>query len=209
MMKEYIIQRIENRDAEICWEDIEEANINEYPWQGYRNAPSASAKVVMTNEGFWCRLSACECELRAEIRGAEGNIQEDSCIGFLFNPAPEVSDEYISIEFNPAGVSRCSIGAEKTGRRNIALEQKAENFLKDDIEFMKEETLWGTDFFISFKELDEFYKGAQYNSGKKMYGNFYKCGILTTRPHYSCWNMIDNGRPDFYKSEYFGELIIF
>ncbi len=209
MRKEYIIQRIENRDAGICWEDVEEANINEYPWQGYRNAPSASAKVVMTAEGFWCRLRACERELRAEIKGGEGNIQEDSCLGFLFNPAPEVSDEYMSFEFNPAGVSRVSIGAEKSGRREIALEIKAKNFLQSDVVFTKEETLWGTDFFISLKELDGFYKGAQYNSGKKMWGNFHKCGILTTHPHYSCWNMIDSGRPDFYKPEYFGELIIF
>ena len=38
--------------------------------------------------------------------------------------------------------------------------------------------------------------------------NFYKCGDLTSHPHYLSWSPIGTPKPDFHRPEYFGELII-
>jgi hypothetical protein len=47
-----------------------------------------------------------------------------------------------------------------------------------------------------------------FSSGKRMKGNFQKCGDKTKFPHYGSWNRIDTPEPDFHRPEYFGDLIL-
>ena len=47
---------------------------------------------------------------------------------------------------------------------------------------------------------------AMTRSGKKFYGNFYKCGDLTPHPHYLAWSPVTEGKT-FHRPEDFGELV--
>ncbi|MPN39714.1 hypothetical protein SDC9_187243 [bioreactor metagenome] len=39
-----------------------------------------------------------------------------------------------------------------------------------------------------------------------LYGNFYKCGDETTKPHYVSWSKIETQQPDFHQPDFFGML---
>ncbi len=46
------------------------------------------------------------------------------------------------------------------------------------------------------------------NGGFSLRGNFYKCGDLTSEPHYLSWAPITFERPNFHLPAYFGNLIL-
>ena len=54
----------------------------------------------------------------------------------------------------------------------------------------------------------QFAPDFQIKEGGRLRANFFKCGDGTKHPHYGCWSEIipDSAAPDFYRTEYFGEI---
>ena len=46
------------------------------------------------------------------------------------------------------------------------------------------------------------------NLPEALKANFYKCGDMTSHPHYTSWSPIETPKPDFHRPEFFGELIL-
>ncbi|NLN40475.1 MAG: hypothetical protein GX160_00495 [Clostridiales bacterium] len=67
---------------------------------------------------------------------------------------------------------------------------------------------WTLEFSIPYTFIEKYYGKQDFSSGKKMRGNFQKCGDKTKFPHYGCWNRIEAPEPNFHKPECFGDFIL-
>jgi hypothetical protein len=43
--------------------------------------------------------------------------------------------------------------------------------------------------------------------GLKAKANFFKCGDETLEPHFVTWNPVKTTSPDYYRPEFFGEVL--
>jgi len=68
--------------------------------------------------------------------------------------------------------------------------------------------LWGVELTIPFDFLRIFVPGFEVKKGAQLYGNFYKCGDETVKPHYISWNKVDTPTPNFHQPQYFAPLIV-
>ena len=58
------------------------------------------------------------------------------------------------------------------------------------------------------KLIETVYGNADYQTGRVIRANFYKCGDETPIPHFGMWSPVDNETPDFHRPEYFGKFIL-
>ncbi len=213
MTKTYLVKKCPSGlVSEALWAEVPAALIDVFPWDenGYR--PYAEARVFFSDDGFHVRLRADESIIVAKGMNRNDFVHKDSCIEFFFNPDSDHDVRYINFEFNPIGTAYLSIGKDRFGR--VFLDEQQGRML-DVRSTVSKDTLvrfsgpfWQIGFFIPFSLIEYYYGKVDYFPGKRMKGNFYKCGDDTAFPHFGCWNPIVWDKPDFHRPEFFGDLII-
>ena len=203
--KIYHIKRIDSW-RENWHEDVPAAQVDCFPWDeasGFHYKPVASARLAAGNESLFVFMETDETDLRMQTKGF-GHVHTDSCMEFFLSPSPD-SQKYLNFEFNPAAAMYLSIGAGRHDRTAIQPENYPELFqVKTNICNKG----WNLEFQIPLLFLQKYFSSVNFNNGCKMRGNFYKCGDLSSRPHYGCWSPIDLPAPDFHCPAFFGRLVI-
>lgn len=146
--------------------------------------------------------------LRAVNYENNSNVYQDSCVEFFVSPEGETP--YYNFEFN-------CIGTVHAARRN---DRHSGELLSDEqLNRIKRYPSCGT---RPFEEVEGIFTwnllvaipldiiNLEYEEGKllKIKGNFYKCGDLTSSPHYLSWAPINTENPDFHRPEFFGDIIL-
>jgi len=214
MEKIYIVKKFNEEYAarNDIWDDVPTAVIENCPWDenGYR--PRSEAKVYYTDEAFHVLLKSFENEIRAVYENLNDRVCTDSCLEFFINPAPEVDNRYLNFEFNPLGTLLLGLGKDRYDRKLLELDWRKVFKVKTTVTKENLESFsgpyWAVEFTIPFDFLRDIYGTVKFESGRKMKGNFYKCGDETKFPHYLCWNNVINYKPDFHLSQFFGELVL-
>jgi hypothetical protein len=67
---------------------------------------------------------------------------------------------------------------------------------------------WEINFHVPFDFIQKFLPAFEPKEGYQFYGNCYKCGDLTVKPHYFSWNPIEPGVLDFHCPKFFGQMIL-
>lgn len=162
---------------------------------------SATAQVCYDDKALYVRLTAKESNIRAEYTGVLDAPCEDSCLEFFFCPI-EGDDRYFNIEYNP----NCCIYLGIASNLNDLVRLVPEFGIPFEPKAIRTEDGWEITYQIPYSFIRRFFPDFTPVSGKKMKGNFYKCGDLTVQEHFLCWNLITSNPVSFHRTCDFGML---
>jgi hypothetical protein len=192
----------ETLDLEILPLQLEMVNWEEYPYK-----PSVSVQIAFNDDELFLQYQVVEQSVKAEITESNGKVWTDSCVEFFLSP--EGNDEYYNLEMNCIGT--CLLGFRKKGgpaihasEEQIATIRRISTLGKSPFPEIKGRTEWKITLAIPW---EVFFKHAlKPIHGKKMRGNFYKCGDELNVPHFVSWTKIKTDKPSFHAPEFFGGL---
>lgn len=185
------------------WSQIPAVKVDHQNWMEPVDI-SMTAQVCYDENGLYVHLRSWEQDVRAEHAQPLSMVCEDSCMEFFFRP--EENDlRYFNIEMNPLGFTYIGLAYDRWQSCRLAppteeeLMQKTCRRLDDG---------WEVFYTVPVKFIQVFFPGYALTKGKKLYGNFYKCGDLTPRPHYLSWNPMTCTQPEFHRICDFGEMYL-
>ena len=199
---DYTVKIIKNRTH---INDCTSFGVESFQWrQGY--APKTYGKLAyLENEGFYLEMI---CEEIAPKRVHTQNDQmvcEDSCMEAFINFDPQKDPSgYVNFEINANGAMLCQYGQKKPIRHFVS----EKGFILPQAEAVVEEKKWTVKLFIPKEFIFGLYGEICFKDGSRLSGNFFKCGDLTSQPHYGSWMPIQSPVPNFHLPEFFGELVL-
>ncbi len=142
-----------------------------------------------------------EC-FAANIGKDGGNAWEDSCVELFLN-ALDSENEYINFEFTSQGFCYAARGRDRVHRKEFLPTQYARilRMVEAPI-FDGKKVSWEIKVSIP-----AFLLGARSLFGTEIFGNIYKCGDRTSRPHYLTRFPIATEKPDFHQPRFFRKLL--
>jgi hypothetical protein len=192
----------ETLDLEIAPLQLEMVNWKEFPYH-----PAVSVQIAFNEEELFLQYKVSEQAVKAEITENNGRVWTDSCVEFFLSP--EGNDEYYNLEMNCIGTAL--LGFRKKGEPAI-------HATEEQISTIRRISTLGNSPFPERKELTEwqitiaipwevyFNHSLKPLSGKKMRGNFYKCGDDLSVAHFVSWTKIKTENPSFHEPDFFGGL---
>ena len=196
-MKTYTIIKKPNI---LDWKNIPSADIDIHLQEEHVEI-SAKGQLCYDNENLYVRLSTIEPNVRAQHFGLLDRPCEDSCLEFFFCPIYE-DNRYFNIEYNPNCCIYLGMGS--------GIHDLVRLIPNSDIPFspqtLKTSNGWEIRYQIPFEFIRRFFPEFFPQSGTKMRGNFYKCGNLTEKVHFLCWNEITSAPISFHRPCDFGIL---
>ena len=201
-MKEYLTYCFEK---EPDWEKVPIGKIDCFQWENeekYR--PETSFRLYLVqSKGIFLTMKTDETHLRITCKDRDDPCWQDSCMEFFFRPFAD-REEYINIEMNPAGAYLSEIGKGKGDRRFVKELTKEEVVIRTEVT----ENGWSLSLFVPDPFIRSLFgKGFDYHCGE-FYGNFYKCGDRTERPHYGSFSPMSTLPPGFHNPELFAKIKI-
>lgn len=163
---------------------------------------AAWAQICCDETAFHVRMRARERDIRAQEQGPVGTPCQDSCLEFFFCPVPG-DDRYLNIEFSPTGCMFLGFGRGRADRMRLL---PAEMTLDPVVEYTADG--WQVTYLIPYALISVLFPGYMSVPGTTIRANCYKCGDLTSHPHYLLWHPSTSPHPDFHRSSDFGEMII-
>jgi hypothetical protein len=193
---------IEALDQEIVPLRIEMVN-----WKEYQYLPEVTVQIAYNEDELFLQYHVKEQSVKAEITESNGKVWTDSCVEFFLSP--EGNDEYYNLEMTCIGTAL--LGYKGSGLESIhATEDQLATIRRisslGNLPFKerKEPTEWKIAIAIPWESY--FKHNINPVSGKKMRGNFYKCGDELNVPHFVSWTKIITEKPNFHAPEFFGGL---
>ncbi len=183
------------------WTKTEVAEIDKFPWpRDY--APKSDARLcVVPGEGLYIKMTCYEKDPVAKYTEFYDEVWLDSTMEFFFGY--EFMGDYINCEMNSIGTSLIGVGDGREGRRRI------DEFCPiPTVKAEKEEDCWSVTAHFTEDMLTAVFGEAPLTEGTVLWGNLYKVGEHTGRPHYGMWSNIDWHEPDFHRPEFFGKFVI-
>jgi hypothetical protein len=176
-------------------------------WGSFPYRPEVDFRLGYTDEAILLHYRVKEQATRAKYGTDNDPVWTDSCVEFFLSPTGD--DTYYNIECNAAGTLLIGVGESRHNREHAPTEvmQQVKRWASLGREPFGEErnvAQWELTLVVPFTA---FFKHAVRSlEGKKLRGNFYKCGDELSVPHYVSWNPIGTEQPDFHRPEFFGEL---
>ncbi len=192
----------ETLDSEIVSLKLEQVNWEEFPY-----LPEVLVQIAYNEHELFLRYQVSEQAVKAVVTENNGPVWTDSCVEFFLSP--ERNDVYYNLEMNCIGTAL--LGFRKKGeptvhasdavigsiRRLASLGSKSFQEKKKPAEWQMTVAIpWEVFFKHELKPVQ----------GKKMRGNFYKCGDELSVPHFVSWTRIKTEKPSFHVPEFFGGL---
>ena len=187
------------------------AMVDKINWSDYPYKPSVQLCAGYSKSHLWLWYAVKMDYFRAKALADQENVWEDSCVEFFISTEVEKYNDaysgkeiaYRNFEFNALGACFSAYG---TKNQQTAL---------SDLEMRQILRFPG----LSKHNLPE--EGARFDwelgvalpldliglrPGSIFKANFYKCGDLTSRPHFVSWSSIAAPAPDFHLPQFFGEV---
>ena len=189
--------------------------------------PTVEFSIGYDDSGIRLDYSVDEQSIRALQGTPGGDVYEDSCVEFFFQPSPD-DPHYYNFEWNAIGNLYL---AWRTGRHD------PEKAPADVLAMVKAEAScgsvpfaerpadgpWTLKVFIPLAALWHGLGGAEGQpsaggpgfrglqgsgelQGLRARANFYKCGDGLTVPHFVTWAPISTEKPDYHRPEFFADL---
>lgn len=130
-----------------------------------------------------------------------GKAWEESCVE-IFVRALDNPGEYVNFEFTSKGFCFAARGRDRSHRRKFLPMQYARILRFPKVpEILGESVHWELEISIPANLF-----GAQVLGSQKIFGNIYKCGDKTGRPHHLSAFPICTDTPDFHEQRFFREI---
>lgn len=192
----------ESLDSEITPLKLETINWEEFPY-----LPDVTVQIAYNDDELFLQYKVHEQSVKAEQGENNGKVWTDSCVEFFLSP--DRNDIYYNLEMNCIGTAL--LGFRKKGDPTIHGTDEIINSIRRVSTLgsstfceKKEQTQWKITVAIPWSVF--FKHQLMPVKGKKMRGNFYKCGDELSVPHFVSWTKIDTEKPAFHMPEFFGGL---
>lgn len=174
--------------------------------QLYPYAPQCLVRLGRSRSHLAISFSVSGMDLRATEMEDNGRLWEDSCCEFFISPG---GDTYYQIEISCIGAVRIGKGTERYNFQPLDLSEVAKvkrwsSLKKEHYDFEGGNYRWTVTALVPFSTLG-------LNPDKlpdEVRVNFCKCGDRTAHPHFTSWSPISSEKPDFYRPECFGRLLL-
>lgn len=192
----------ETLNQEVIPLKLEMANWEEFPYR-----PEVTVQIAYNENELFLQYHVREQSVKAEITKSNGRVWTDSCVEFFLSP--DGNDDYYNLEMNCIGTAL--LGFRKKGEEAIhATEEQISTIRRTsslgDLPFPEKKKLTEWTITIAVPWNVFFKHNLKPISGKKMRGNFYKCGDELSVPHFISWTKIKTEKPSFHEPAYFGGL---
>ena len=155
---------------------------------------------MIEDGGIALRMSCRESDPVARHTEYGDEVWVDSAMECFL--AARKGGDYINVEMNSAGNRLVGVGPGRENRRVID-----EFFPCPPVKATVLPGEWHAETYISEADLQKIFPGFECKKGTVTYGNFFKVGEETGRPHYGMWSTIISQNPDFHRPEYFSKII--
>ena len=177
--------------------------------------PTVEFSIGYDDSGIRLDYTVDEQSIRALQGTPGGEVYEDSCVEFFFQPSAD-DPHYYNFEWNAIGNLYL---AWRTGRQDpekaptevLCSVQALASCGSEPFAERPAEGPWSLRIFIP---LEAFWKGGipvsegkLSLSGLRARANFYKCGDGLTVPHFVTWAPISTEKPDYHRPEFFADLL--
>lgn len=167
--------------------------------------PDTKFNISRTNTDLWIHFRITEENVKAVHLIDQEEVWKDSCVEF-FVKLP-YAEKYTNFEFNCIGTC---LSTRRKSRTEDVVPLSAEEMqsieryssLGSQAVDINDKTNWSLTVKIPLQILSSDTSSII----TTMYGNFYKCGDGTAKPHYVSWSKINTVQPDFHQPDYFGML---
>lgn len=186
----------------IAFHPIDVVNWNEYPYK-----PEVSFRIAHTGKEILLHYKVKEASIRAVADKDNGRVWEDACVEFFVSP--DGDNSYYNFECNCIGNLLIQGGVVNEPRpmaspEVLAMVKRWSSLGNKPFEERIGECSWELTMVIP---VTAFFKHSLNSfNGKKMKGNFYKCGDKLQTPHFLSWSPIHLERPMFHCPGFFGML---
>jgi hypothetical protein len=175
-------------------------------WQAYPYKPEVSFRIAHTGKEILLHYKVKEASVRAVATKDNGRVWEDACVEFFVSP--DGDNTYYNFECSCIGkllIQEGIPGNRKSAEQDVLSSVKRWSSLGNEpFDEKVGECSWELTMIIP---VTAFYKHSLESlDGKKMKGNFYKCGDKLQTPHFLSWSPIQAERPMFHLPAYFGTL---
>lgn len=218
MQYEYNVPRLEQSiliDAiwdKPQWQNIESIVLNNYMGIVPEFRPYTEARMMYDDYNIYVIFKTADRYVLCENKHTNDPVWEDSCVEFFFAPDKNLPDRYFNLEINCGGTALMHY--------NIIPREQFKVIDVEDIEQIEiahslpkivypevtEPVTWIIEYRIPVNVLRKNSIITHPEKGVVWKGNFYKIAENTTNPHYITWAPVNNDKPDFHLSEFFGNI---
>lgn len=206
-----ILKGISNAPLELISETLDSETpalkLETLNWEEFPYLPEVSVQIAYNDQELFLQYRVNEQSVKALAGSNNGPVWTDSCVEFFLSP--DRNDVYYNLEMNCIGT--VLLGYRKKGDPTEHASDEILNSIRrvstlgqTTFPERKEQTKWKITVAIPWNAF--FKHDLQPVEGKKMRGNFYKCGDDLTVPHFVSWTKIDTEKPAFHMPEFFGGL---
>lgn len=184
--------------------EVPKLSIESYYPSVHHYHPKTELSVCYNSHGFHAHFDVCEANPLARRTKHFELVNNDSCVEWFVNFAPEICNRYFNFEVNSLGVMNVAFRTNRYDPVKLTEEDvKALNITARVLE-----NYWSVDFTVPFELIKKYIDGYEFKTDTYILANAFKCGDETELPHYGCWNMTDPQQLDFHKPEYFARMNI-
>lgn len=184
------------------------ADIAIYNWGGDYRPHAKGILCYVNDQGFAVRMTAAEKNPRATRTEPNSRVCDDSCLEFFVNFRPQAADSgYLNFEGNALGTMLCCYGqpAKPGSKRSPVVDL---GYPHPQPRAFRTEDGWGWELLIPLSLIRGIYGSADFHTGDRIRGSFFKCGDKTEHPHYGSFVKIDWPTPNFHRPEFFSDMVI-
>lgn len=199
------------------WQTAETLTITHFPWEDSGHRPSVEARLLYDAQNLAIIFRVEDRYVRAVAEHFQDSVCTDSCVEFFVSPLAD-SQAYFNFEVNCGGtmlLHRCPSATEREAGRatenvsdaegaTIAMATTLPQIVEPEL---TEPTIWSVEYHVPFALFDQYFGAETPISGSRWKGNFYKCGDLTSHPHWGSWALVETARPNFHQPDFYQPLV--
>lgn len=195
------------------WKGVEPVTLGCYMGDKPEHFPLTQAKVMYDDANLYVIFKVEDRYVRAVGQGYQAKVCLDSCAEFFFTPSDDVSQGYFNVEANCGGAMLLyhqmerGVGLVPVADEDMDKIEVAHSMPKLVTEEITEPTTWTLEYRLPVSMFAKYAPVIMPKSGAEWKANFYKCGDLTSHPHWLTWSFVDKPKPDFHRPEFFGTLV--
>jgi hypothetical protein len=176
------------------------------------HAPRTLARLCWDDQHLHVIFRVDDRYVRAVADGYQGRVCEDSCVELFFNPGTGLPTGYFNIETNCGGTALFHHQRGRSVAHQVVTEEDGRllgtvHTLPSRVEpEMPGPLTWLVSYRVPYGVLERYAPVERPRPGASWKANLYKCGDLTSHPHWLAWSPVDVPAPDFHRPEFFGTL---
>lgn len=202
--------------ADLSWAKAQVAAIACFRQESSRHRPQSTVKLLYDDDTVYGLFEVRDRYVRSVVTHLGGPVCKDSCVEFFVAPATDSG--YVNFEFNAGGTLHASHvrkHARKPGGgfedyRMLQPEEAGQVKIAHSLPAVVDPEItvpvdWWLAFAIPFRLLNATTGSQTPRDATAWRANFFKCGDLTSHPHWASWNPVP--QLNFHDPGAFGTLV--